>query len=77
VAILKNLRPGTTAVPTPVSPAVNPNPDEPRHELQRELTDLLRGTMTLHDVIADCFLNHQAQLSSPPQPHLPGFPPGL
>ncbi len=70
-AVLKNLRTKSAAS------AAGPTEEEPRNGLQRELSELLHGTMSLHDVIADCFLNHQAQLSSPPQPHLPGFPHGF
>ena len=29
--------------------------------------------MNLHNVIADVFLNHQAQLSTPQQPYLKGI----
>jgi hypothetical protein len=41
------------------------------------LADLIRGTMDLHNVIADVFLNHQAHISTPLQPYLKGFPHGL
>ena len=37
------------------------------------LGQLLRGTMDLHNVIADVFLNHQARLSTPTQPYLKGL----
>ena len=37
------------------------------------LGDLLSGTMDLHNVIADVFLNHQAHLSTPQQPYLRGI----
>ena len=37
------------------------------------LGELLRDTMNLHNVIADVFLNHQAQLSTPQQPYLKGI----
>ncbi len=71
LSVLKNLRASQAAAAAP------PKNGEPRDGLHRELTELLRGTMDLHNVIADCFLNHQAQLSSPPQPHLPGFQHGF
>ncbi len=41
------------------------------------LNELLRGTMDLHNVIADVFLNHQAHLSTPLQPYLRGFTHGV
>ncbi len=41
------------------------------------LAELIRGTMDLHNVIADVFLNHQAHISTPLQPYLKGFPHGL
>ena len=41
------------------------------------LNDLLRGTLNLHNVIADVFLNHQAHLSAPAQPYLRGFAHGV
>ena len=34
---------------------------------------LLAATMELHNAVADSFLNHQAQLSAPPQLYLAGF----
>ena len=34
---------------------------------------LLGGTMSLHNALADSFLNHQAQLSAPPQLFLAGM----
>lgn len=37
------------------------------------LGQLLRGTMDLHNVIADVFLNHQARISTPTQPYLKGL----
>jgi uncharacterized alpha-E superfamily protein len=74
--VLKTLR--THSASRAAAPAAPREPDdEPADQLQRELAGVLRGTMDLHNVIADCFLNHQAQLSSPPQPHLPGFPHGF
>ena len=41
------------------------------------LNDLLRGTLDMHNVIADVFLNHQAHISVPPQPYLRGFTHGV
>ncbi len=41
--------------------------------LLTQLNELLRVTMNLHNVIADVFLNHQAQLSTPQQPYLKGI----
>ncbi len=46
-------------------------------ELAALLNDLSRDTMDLHNVIADVFLNHQAQLSAPQQPFLRGFAHGI
>ena len=37
------------------------------------LGDLLRGTLDLHNVVADVFLNHQAHISTPTQPYLKGL----
>ena len=37
------------------------------------LNELLRGTLDLHNVIADVFLNHQAHISTPKQSYLRGF----
>ena len=37
------------------------------------LGQVLRGTMDLHNVIADVFLNHQARISTPTQPYLKGL----
>ena len=37
------------------------------------LAQLLRGTLDLHNVIADVFLNHQAHISTPTQPSLKGL----
>ena len=62
-------------------PAERPTPPaaDPGHgkALITLLNDLVRGTMDLHNVIADVFLNHQAQLSAPLQPYLKGFPHGV
>jgi hypothetical protein len=60
----------------------SPAPDEtPRSERGKALSALLNelksGTMDLHNVIADVFLNHQAQLSAPLQPTLRGFNHGI
>ena len=62
-------RPGRTRTPPP--------PSAHGKALTALLNELLRGTMDLHNVIADVFLNHQAQLSTPPQPFLRGFPHGV
>jgi len=59
-----------------LSPAVT-TPGETRSQLQEQLNQALSATMDLHNVIADCFLNHQAQLSSPPQLYLHGFQHGF
>ena len=45
--------------------------------LQALLNELLRGTLDLHNVIADVFLNHQAHISTPKQSYLRGFAHGL
>ena len=41
--------------------------------LSTVLGQLLRGTLDLHNVIADVFLNHQAHISTPAQPYLKGL----
>ena len=41
------------------------------------LSQLVRGTMDLHNVIADVFLNHQARISTPTQPYLKGLAYGV
>ena len=50
-------------------------PARPHHgqALSTLLGQLLRGTMDLHNVIADVFLNHQAYISTPTQPYLKGI----
>ena len=37
------------------------------------LGQLLKGTLELHNVVADVFLNHQARISTPTQPYLKGL----
>ena len=49
----------------------------PGQALSGLLGELIRGTMNLHNVIADVFLNHQAHISTPVQPYLKGFPHGI
>jgi uncharacterized circularly permuted ATP-grasp superfamily protein/uncharacterized alpha-E superfamily protein len=49
----------------------------PGQALAALLGELIRGTMNLHNVIADVFLNHQAHISTPAQPYLKGFPHGI
>ena len=49
----------------------------PGQALSSLLAELIRGTMNLHNVIADVFLNHQAHISTPVQPYLEGFPRGI
>ena len=49
----------------------------PGQALSTLLAELIRGTMNLHNVIADVFLNHQAHISTPVQPYLKGFPRGI
>jgi uncharacterized circularly permuted ATP-grasp superfamily protein/uncharacterized alpha-E superfamily protein len=49
----------------------------PGQALSGLLGELIRGTMNLHNVIADVFLNHQAHISTPVQPYLKGFPRGI
>ncbi len=41
--------------------------------LSAVLGQILRGTLDLHNVIADVFLNHQARISTPTQPYLKGL----
>ncbi len=50
-------------------------PAGPRHgqALAALLGQLLRGTLDLHNNIADVFLNHQAHISKPTQPFLKGL----
>ncbi len=52
-----------------------PSPTGPRHgqALSTLLSQLLRGTLDLHNNIADVFLNHQAHISKPTQPFLKGL----
>ena len=57
--------------PAPESAAAPPAP--PGKALAILLNELLRGTLDLHNVIADVFLNHQAHLSTPQQPYLRGI----
>ena len=57
-------------------PSARPLPSHGR-ELSDLLNELLRGTMDLHNDIADVFLNHQAHLSTPLQPFLKGFAHGI
>ena len=66
---------GDASAPSARSPAA----DAASHgkALSTLLNELVRGTMDLHNVIADVFLNHQAHLSAPLQPFLKGFPHGV
>ena len=45
----------------------------PGQALSTLLGELIHGTMNLHNVITDVFLNHQAHISTPAQPYLKGF----
>ncbi len=56
--------------------ALHPS-ETPGQALSHLLAELIRGTMNLHNVIADVFLNHQAHISTPVQPYLRGFPRGI
>ena len=49
----------------------------PGRALLALLNELLRGTLDLHNVIADVFLNHQAYISTPKQSFLRGFAHGV
>jgi len=57
------------------------HPEHPGHdagdsrpeELAALLDDLLGETMSIHDAIADSFLNHQARIAAESQPMLQGF----
>ena len=64
----------TRAVAAAERPAADPGHGK---ALSALLNELIRGTMDLHNVIADVFLNHQAHLSTPLQPYLKGFPHGV
>lgn len=49
------------------------NPTAHGQALSALLGQVLKGTMDLHNVIADVFLNHQARISTPTQPYLKGL----
>ena len=55
--------------PTSQTPITNAQP----HSLTPLLTDLLKSTLTIHDLISDGFFNHQAQIAQSTQPLFNGF----